>query len=95
MYAVVDEKDLSVAVYFAHNGFAYDVVVPFDDFGENGITVGRRCVDDGEVACTHERKLQRARNGCSCQCECVNIHFQLFEFFFGADAKFLLLVDDE
>ena len=60
-----------------------------------GIAVGGRCLYDAEVAGAHQAELQRARNWGGREGERVHIGAHLTQFFLGADAKLLLLVNDE
>ena len=90
-----DDVDLAVATEFKIDGIGYDFVTKGMDFGLDGVTTRGRCVDDAQIACSHERKLQRAWNGGGGHSEGVYIYFELSEFFLHTDAKLLFFVDDE
>ena len=61
----------------------------------DGISVGGWCLDDAQVARTHQRELQGTRNGGRRHGERVDIGLQLAQLLLGRDAKLLLLVDDK
>ena len=93
--AVVYEEYLAAAAHFEADGVGYERVVERMYLGLYRIAVGRRRIDDREVAGSHEGKLERAGDGRGAQRECVHIDTQLAEFLLHADAELLLLVDDE
>ena len=93
--AVVDDKNLSVAAHFVIDGFFHHFHIECMHFGLHRIAVGRGSINGGKIARTHQRKLQRARNGRGGHRECIDIAFQLFKFFFNRHAKLLFFVDDE
>ncbi len=90
--AVVDEEDLAVARELEIDGLGNDVVVQCPHGGEDGITVGGRGSQRAQVAGTHQRELQRARNGRGAHRQRVHVEFHLFEFVLDGDAEFLFLV---
>ena len=90
-----DDVNLSVATEFKIDGIGYDFVTKGVDFGLDGVTTRGWCVDDTQIASSHKRKLQRARNGGGGHGEGVYIYFELSEFFLHTDAKLLFFVDDE
>ena len=93
--AVVYDEYLAVAGHLEVDGLAHEVVVERGDGGEDGVAVGRRGIDIGEVAGAHERELQCARYGGGAHGEGVEVDAQLLELLFDGDAEFLLLVDYE
>src|SRR5699024_11729107 len=55
---VMDEKYLPAAGDFLQYGIAYKILVKTVDFSLNRLAVGRRCMDDAQVAVAHQWKLQ-------------------------------------
>ncbi len=95
LYPVVQKKHLSVPGDFIFDGFADKLLVESVNFRDDGVAVGRRRLDNGEVAGAHQRKLQGARDRRGCQGECVHIHLQSFQFFFYRNPELLLLINDK
>ena len=93
--AVRDDIDLAVAAELEIDGVGDDLMTEGVNFGANGVTVGRRGVDDAEIACAHQRELEGARNGRRRHGERVDVDFHLAQAFFDGHAEFLLFVDDE
>ena len=52
--AVVDEEDLSAAREFEVDGVADELFAEGREFGLDGLPVGRRGLDDAEVAGAHQ-----------------------------------------
>ena len=52
--AVADEEHLTVARQFIHDGVADKLLAERGEFGLNGLSVGRWCLDHAEVASAHE-----------------------------------------
>ena len=89
---VVNDKHLAAATDFVGNGIADEFFVEDVYLGLDGVAVGWRRGDDGDVAGTHERELQRARDGCSRHGKRIHIDFHLAQFLFGSHAEFLLFI---
>ena len=64
-------------------------------FRLNGITVGRRCLDDAQVARTHQGELQGTGNGRGGHGQGIHVHFQLAELLLDGDTEFLFFVDNQ
>ena len=95
VHAVVDKEDLSAPVQLILDALADDLLVETVQLGDDGMTVGRRRVDDGQVARSHERKLQRTRYGRGREGEGVHLGTHLLELLLGRHAELLLLIDDQ
>ena len=93
--AVVHEEDLAVARQLKVDGLGDNIVVQRAHSGEDGVAVGWRCGQRAQVACSHQRELQRARDGRGAHRQRVHVEFHLLEFFLDGDAEFLLLVDHQ
>ena len=93
--AVVDEVHLSAPVHLVQNGLTDKLQVELCDLGDDGKPVAGRRLDEGEVPRTHERELQRSRDGRCRQCHCVYARTQLAELFLGGNAESVLFVDDQ
>ena len=93
--SVIDKIHLAVAAHFKVYGLGYGLGVEGANLCVYGIAVGRRCLYDAEVAGAHQAELQRARNWGGREGERVHIGAHLAQFFLGADAKLLLLVNDK
>ena len=89
---VVDKEDLPVAREFEVDGLGNDVVVQRSHCGQDGISVGRRCGERAQVTRSHQRELQRTRDGRSAHRQRVHVEFHLLELVLDSDAKLLLLV---
>ncbi len=92
---VVQEVHLAAARQFALERLAQQRLVPGVDEGLHGQPVGRRGGDDGEVAQTGHRHVQRARDRGGGQREQVHVGAQLLQRLFLAHAEALFLVDDD
>ena len=77
LYAVVDEEELSVAAELEVHRLAYNLLIEGVHLGLYGIAVGWWSLYDTQVAGTHERELQGARDGRGGKCERVDGDFQL------------------
>ena len=73
--AVVDKVDLAPARELVNDGIADEFFVEGPHFGSDWVSVGRRRLDDRQVAGSHQRELQGARNRGGCQGERVHIDF--------------------
>ena len=62
-YPVVQEEHLAAALHFAADGVADDAFVIRANAGGNRHPVGRRGVNGGHVARSHQRHVKRARYG--------------------------------
>ena len=93
--AVVDEIDLPVATHLEVNGIDDGLAIEGGYLRMDGMTVGRRRVDNAHVAGTHQGELEGARNGGGRHGEGVDIGFQRSELFFRGDTELLFFVDDE
>ena len=93
--AMSDDINLAVATEFEIDRIGNDLMAEGMNFRANGVTIGRRRVDDTEIARAHERKLQGARNGRRRHRERVDIDFELPQTFLDRDTEFLFLIDDE
>ena len=95
LHAVADEEGLSATAHLVHDGVAYQLFAEVAQLGLDGLPVGRRGLYDAQVAGTHQRELQRARNGGGRQRQAVHTHLHLFQLLFHADTELLLLVDNQ
>ena len=93
--AVRDDIDLAVAAELEIDGVGDDLMTEGVNFGANGVTVGRRGIDDAEIARAHQRELEGARDGRRGHGERVDVDLELTQTFFDGHAEFLLFVDDE
>ena len=59
------------------------------------IAVGRRSLNDREVACTNQRELQCTRYRCSGHGKRIHVHLKLTELFFHTNAELLFLIDNK
>ena len=94
-YAVVDNEDLSATAHLEIDGIDKHLFVIGVHLCLNGIAIGRRRLNDTEVACPHQRELEGTRDGSGGEREGVDIHLQLAEFLFDGDTELLLFVNDE
>ena len=93
--AVVDEEHLAVARHLVVDGIGDEVAAIGAKLRVDGIAVGWRCADDAHIAGSHERELQRARDGCCRHRQRVDVRLQLAQLFLHGDTELLFLVDDE
>ena len=93
--AVVHEEHLTVSAHLEINGLSHNLGREGMYLSLNGITVGRRRLDDAQVTGTHQRELKGTRNGCGSHRKRVDIDFHLAQFLFHRYAKFLFLINDE
>ena len=92
---VVYEEDLTLAQQFPTNGLSDWPLVIVADVSEDGLAVGRRRVEQTEVANPGERHLQCARNGRGRQSQHVDVGSQLLDRLLVANAEPLLFVDHQ
>ena len=90
---VVHEVGLPAAAELVSDGVPDDLLVEPGQNGVDGVPVGRRSADDAQVACAHERELERPWNGRGCEGQGVHIGFERFQFVFDAHPKLLFFVD--
>ena len=93
--AVVDEVHLSVARQLEVDGIGYDFGTKGVYLCLDGVSVGRRRLDNAEIAGTNKRELQRSRNGRCRHCQRINIGTHLSQLLLSGDTELLLLVDDK
>ena len=94
-YAVVHEVYLSVTRHLEVDGIGYYLVSVYAQFGLDGIAVWRRRAYDAHVSCSHQRELERARDGGGRHGERVHVGLQLAQLLLRSHAELLFLVDDE
>ena len=92
---VIHEEYLPVTAHLEIDGVGNDFLVEGVHFRLDGIAVRRRCLDDAQVARTHQRKLQGTGNGCSRHGQRIHIHLQLAKFLLDGDAELLLLINNQ
>ena len=95
LYAVIDEEKLPIAAELEVHRLADNLFIEGVHLGLYGIAIGGRSLDDAEVAGTHKRELQRARDGRSGERERVDAHLELAQLLLHRHTKLLLLVNDE
>ena len=95
LHSVMDEEDLTVSSHLEEDGFADELTVEGAELSLYRIAVGRRRVDDTEVAGAHHRELECSRNRCGGQCQRIHVGFHLLEFFLHGNAELLFLIDDK
>ena len=93
--ARIDEIDLTIARHFKVNGICYDFCAKSMDLRLDRITVRRWCLNDTQVASTHQRELQRTWNRRCRHGQRINIGLHLAQLLFRRNAKLLFLVDNE
>ena len=93
--AVVHEEDLSLPQQLASQGLAHGPFVELADVGENGLALGRRGVEQGQVANAGEAHLQGAGYGRGREVEDVDVGAQPLDGLLVGDAEALLLVHDQ
>ena len=49
LHPVMDKEDLSAAAYLVLDGLPDDLFVEGVQFSDDGVAVGRGCVDDGKI----------------------------------------------
>ena len=94
-HAVVHEEHLALAQQLAADRLGHGPLVVLADVGEDRLAVGRRRVEEREVADAGEAHLQRARDRRRRQREHVDVGAQLLDRLLVRHAEALLLVDDE
>ena len=94
-HAIVYKVDLSAALQLQLNCRAYQLLIELGDNGLNRHAILRRRLNHAHVAQAHQRHVQRARDGRGTHGQHVKLFLQLFEAFFVAHAKALLLIHDK
>ncbi len=93
--ARADIKGLAAAVALAQQRFAHHHRIERRDEGAHGEAVDRGRGDDRHLAHAGERELQGARDRRRGERQHMDLGAQLLELLLVADAKVLLLVDDD
>ena len=95
LYPVVDEEQLSASSQFIIDYLLYLVVVEKHDFRLDRDPVWRRGIDDGKVAGSQKRELERSRDRSGRKSQSVHRCLELAELLLGPYSELLLLIDDE
>ena len=95
LHAVVHEEHLALAQQLAADGLGHGPLVVLADVGEDRLALGRRRVEQREVADAGEAHLERARDRRGGEREHVDVGPQLLDRLLVRHAEALLLVDDE
>ena len=93
--AVVQEIDLPLAIEFAKNRLAHDVIAVLGDDGLDGQALDRRGLDDAQVLRAGKAHVERTRNRRGGHGEHVDKLAQMFEALFLLHAKTLFFVKDD
>ena len=94
-HPVVDEEDLALPQQLPADGLGDRPLVVLADVGEDGLAVGRRGVEQGQVPDAGEAHLEGAGDRGGGQGEHVDVGAQLLDGLLVADSEALLLVDDQ
>ena len=94
-HPVVDPEHLALAEQLAADRLDGDALVVAADVGEDRLAVGRRRLQQRQVADADEAHLQRARDRRRRQRQHVDVRLELLHRLLVLDAEALLLVDDE
>ena len=95
LYLVMQEEYLSAALEFVVDDTLDFVLIEQNDLSLDGDSVGRRSVDDAEVAGAQEGELERARNRGGSKSKRVDGSADLAQLFLCRYAEFLLLVNHQ
>ena len=95
LHPVVHEEHLALAQQLAADGLGHGPVVVLADVGEDRLAVGRRRVEQREVADAGEAHLERARDRRGGEREHVDVGPELLDLLLVLHAEALLLVDHE
>ena len=90
MHLVVKEENLPSAIQFIIYDIPYFFFIEKNNLRLHRNPVRRGSTDDGKIP-----RLQRPRNRCRGQCQCIDRKFQLAQLLLRADAEFLLLINDK
>ena len=93
--ARIDEVHLTIARQLEVDGVGNDFGAEGVNLRLDGVAVGRRRLDNAQVAGTNQRELQRPRYGRGRHRQRVDVGLHLAQLLFGGDAELLFLVDDE
>ena len=91
----IDEIDLSIARHLEINGISNNLCSKGMYLGLNGIAVRWWCLNDTQVACSHQRELQGTRNRRCCHRQRIDVGLQLAQLLLRRDAKLLLLINNQ
>ena len=95
LHAVVHEEHLSLAQQLATDRLGDGALVELADIGQDRLALGRRRVEQRQVADAGEAHLERSRDRCRGEREHVDVGLQLLDRLLVGDAEALLLVDHE
>ena len=90
-----DKEALAAAIMLAQQGLAQHHRVPRHDIGAHRQAIDRRGLDDGQLAQTRHRHLQRARDRRRGQRQHVDVGLQRLQPFLVRHAEALFLVDHD
>lgn len=93
--AVVYKEHLPVTAHFEVYGIGNNLIAKSMHFRLNRITVGRRRLDNAQIARAHQGELQGSGDGSGGQGQGIHVYFQLAEFLLDGNAKLLFLVDNQ
>ena len=93
--ARIDEIHLTVARHLEVYGVCNNLSTKGMYLRLDGIAVGRRCLDDAQVAGSHQRELQGTWYGRCRHCQRVYVGLHLAQFLFGRHTELLFLVDNQ
>jgi hypothetical protein len=93
--AIVDEEHLTTTAHLVLDRIADQLLVEAVQLGDHRMAVGRRCAEHREVAGTHKRELQRARDGRGRQRQRVHVGLHLFQLVLDGHSEFLFFVNNE
>ena len=93
--AWIDEIHLSVARHLKINSVRNNFCTKGVYLRLDGIAVGRRCLDDAQVAGSNQRELQRSGDRRCTHRQRVNVGFHLAQLLFCRYAKLLLFIYNE
>jgi hypothetical protein len=92
--AVVEKENLAAALQLAQDGIADHAIIVTRDIGLDRQPVERRRLDDAQIADSHQRHVQRARDRRSRQADDVDQLAQLFQPLLVGHAETMLLIDN-
>src|SRR6478735_2259950 len=95
LHPVVHPEHLPLTEQFPADRLDGDALVVAADVGEDRLAIGRRGLQQRQVADADEAHLQGARDRRGGQGDHVHVDLQLLHRLLGLDAEALLLVDDE
>ena len=95
LHPVVHEEDLALAEQLAADRLGDRPLVVLADVGEDRLALGRRGVEQGQVADAGEAHLQRAGDGRGREGQHVDVGAQLLDRLLVGHPEALLLVDHE